>query len=127
MRAITPGKKWLSVALLIVAGIFAALIWRGSFHPEFGRIRTTEMIECRTDWQTHWQTHPERVEAKVRSWLHLPKRPQPPRYLKVGSVSLEWSLGGHIYMEAPDTSTPFWEFALSDRKQLADVTRADLH
>jgi hypothetical protein len=127
MGAISPSKKWLSVALLILAVVFGVFVWRGLFHPEFGRIRTAEMIECRTDWQTHWQTRSEGAEAKVRSWLHVSKRPQPPRYLSIGSVSLEWSLGGHIYMEAPDTSTPFWEFALSDRKRLADVTRADLN
>ena len=60
------------------------------------------------------------------TWLHFPQRPVP-RHLQIGPAQLEGSLGGHIYFEAPGSAgTAQWEFALSSRKRLREVSQTDL-
>jgi hypothetical protein len=74
-------------------------------------------------WQSGW----ERKEAAIRKRLHLRQRTPPPqRGMQIGPARLGWSLGGHIYMSNPDSNDPLWEFALSSRKLLKEVTRDDL-
>jgi hypothetical protein len=127
MRSPFSNRKRLVLALpLIVACVLVGwFIRNGSRHPEFGRIYRTEMVEENTDdsWQTGW----ERKEAALRRFLHLRQRPAPPqRGMQIGPARLGWSLGGHIYMSNPDSNDPLWEFALSSRKNLREVTREDL-
>jgi len=128
MTTPATNRKWALFALLAV--VLVGMVWlasRGLVHPEFGRIYTAEMVETHTD---NWQTRCERDEATLRGWLHLPKRPAPPAYgLQIGPALLGWSLGGHIYLDAPEPSArnaPRWEIALSGRPRLRDVTREDL-
>jgi hypothetical protein len=124
------GSKRRCAAFALVITALCGAAWfghRASVHPEFGRIYTAEMVEDQAyNWQTGW----EKSEAKVRRWLHLPQRKVPPQYgLQIGPALLGWSLGGHIYMTAMEPSarnTPRWEFALSARRRLRDVTREDL-
>jgi hypothetical protein len=121
-------RKWAALGLLVIA-LFTA-VWlghRAAFHPEFGRIYRAEMVETHSDnWQTGW----EKAETTLRKWLHLSQRRVPAQYgLQVGPALLGWSLGGHIYMDAPEPSAhnvPRWEFALSTQPRLADVTPTDL-
>jgi hypothetical protein len=128
MSTHSTNGKWALLALLAAA--LVGVVWlasRDSAHPEFGRIYTAEMVETHTDnWKTRW----ERGEATLRTWLHLAQRQAPPAYgLQIGPALLGWSLGGHIYMDAPEPSArnaPRWEFALSTRSRLRDVAREDL-
>ena len=128
MSAHVSNRKWIVVALLVM--VLGGVVWiasRASIHPEFGRIYAAEMVETHTDnWQTRW----ERGEAMLLSWLHLSQREAPPQHgLQIGPALLGWSLGGHIYMDAPEPSArnaPRWEFALSRRSRLKDVTREEL-
>jgi hypothetical protein len=118
-------RKWVGLALLALA--LVGVVWtasRRSVQPEFGRIYAAEMVETHTlNWQTRW----ERGEAALRRWLHVSQRQAPPQEgLQIGPALLGWSLGGHIYMSNPNSNDPLWEFALSSRKRLRDVTREDL-
>ena len=128
MHALVTNRKRLLVALTFV-GACVLIVWlvsSSSRHPEFGRIYHTEMVESSADnsWQNAW----EKTEASVRRTLQVRKRPPPPqRGMQVGPARLGWSLGGHIYMSNPDSNDPLWEFALSSRKHLREVTPEDLH
>ena len=120
-------RKRILLVLTIIGACVVVLCFVGSSsrHPEFGRIYGTEMVESNADdsWQSGW----EKKEAAVRSVLHLRQRPTPPqRGMQIGTARLGWSLGGHIYMSNPDSNDPLWEFALSSRKNLREVTREDL-
>lgn len=128
MSTLVTNRKCVVLALLVM--VVGGLVWLGSrhpAHPEFGRIYAAEMVETHTDnWQTRW----ERGEAALRGWLHLPQRQAPPQYgLQIGPALLGCSLGGHIYMDAPEPSAhnaPRWELALSAHSRLEEVTREDL-
>ncbi len=121
-------RKRLLVALTVV-GVCALLVWlsgSGLRHQDFGGIYRTEMVESSADnsWQSRW----EKAEALVRRTLNVRQRPAPPqRGMQVGPARLGWSLGGHIYMSNPDSNDPLWEFALSSRRHLSEVTPQDLH
>ena len=120
-------KKLQLLYIAVGVAVLVGLLWLKSAdptHPEFGRIYTAEMVESDASWQTAW----ERREAAVRGWMGLRQR-QPPAYrgLRIGPSSLEWSLGGYIYMNNPlPPSEPQWEFALSRCPDLHNVTRRDL-
>jgi hypothetical protein len=118
------GKKW--TALGVTTGVLLGAVWFGcrpAVHPWFGRIYHAEMSESFSgNWQPVW----EKGVTTLRTWLHLPKCPVL-RYLQIGPAQLEWSLGGHIYFEAPGSAgTAQWEFALSSRKRLGEVSPRDL-
>ena len=87
-------------------------------HPQFGPVYVAEMSELLHDVNT---PNPHRDKA-----------------LQVGPALLGWSIrnnillwrSGYIYMNDSWSwrpSVPVWEFALSRKKRLAEVTRDDLH
>jgi hypothetical protein len=126
-RTVMFNSRLILRTLFIIAAWMVAvwLVVSVSRHPEFGRIYGTEMVEenLGDSWQTGW----ERKEAALRRVFHLRQRPKPPqRGMQIGPSRLGWSLGGHIYMSNPDSNEPLWEFTLSNRKQLREVTREDL-
>ena len=130
MDKATRNGRRISIALIIVTMLVATLwfVHRSTVHPQFGRIYTTDMSESYKENQTGWQN----AEARVREWLHLrARRPKSPNGwdagLQIGPALLGWSLGDHIYMNNPlPPSEPRWEFALSNRKRLQEVTYDDL-
>jgi len=122
-------KRLALVVVLAGAGMLVGwFIFSSLRHPEFGKIYHAEMIESGggDSWQTGW----EKKESAVRKFFRVKQREAPPqRGLQIGPALLGWSLGGHIYMSnpSPDNSNdPLWEFSLSERKSLEEVTREDL-
>jgi len=87
------------------------------------------------------KTFSEKAKATVRKWLRVRERlPQSKNGfdygLEIGPTWLGWSIhnnrppnrNGFIYMNAvgPNNAGPTWEFALSPKKYLQDVTRSEL-
>lgn len=103
---------------------------RTEVHPQFGRIYVAGMSEHYTYWQF--------ARLTVSKWLHrLPQKPYYDLGLQVGPDVLGWSShenspskrDGYIYMRNPLPSggnEPLWEFALTTKRRLSEVTSDDL-
>jgi len=135
-------KKAVLVLFVLVAltGVIFLFRWPdkpAAKHPEFGTIYTAMMSESYLDTQTKW----EKVEAKIRQWLRLPKHPDPPKSgLPVGPAVLGWSIhhnspglrDGWIYLRdvmprSTGVNQPLWEIALTGKRRLADVSGKDFN
>ena len=138
MRSVASKRTWIVLVLLIIAILFIAawLVRRASVHPQFGLIQITGMA-MRSPYPplTLWQ----KAEICVRSWLRLQQRygSKSDYGLQVGTNVLGWSYrnnvpnnrDGYIYMcdvRPKADNGPLWEFALSNKQHLRDVTREDL-
>jgi hypothetical protein len=124
----------------VLIAILFAIIWvvyRASVHPEFGRIYVADMSESYKDTLTLW----EKARVTVNKWIHPRQRRPPNPYrdlgLEVGPAVLGWGShanspserNGYIYMRNPLPSggnQPLWEFALTPKRRLSEVTREDL-
>jgi hypothetical protein len=148
MRLIILNRGRVRVSLLFLT-LILAVVWfarRSSVHPQFGQVYEAQMSESYNDTRRLWQLRHD-AEASVRGFLHLrQQRPPPARSdhgpnsdygLRVGPSLLGWSShdnsftnrNGYIYMrdERPTGGNrPLWEFALSAKHRLSEVTRDDL-
>ncbi len=147
MRVIALTRRRVLVALVLLSLLLATIRFAGhsSGHPKFGRIYATQMSESYSDTKMLWRVS-QWAEVNVRSLFHLRARRQalssdhgPNRDygLHVGPSLLGWSShaasskerNGYIYMRDQRPSggnRPLWEFALSPKRRLSDVTEDDL-
>ena len=147
MRTIALKRRRVAIILVLLAVVFVATWFAGRTpqHPLFGRVHVARMSESYSDTEPFWQVR-RKLADTARTLLHL--RPKGPPTgsdhgvntdygLHVGPSLLGWSShansstnsNGYIYMrdERPTGGNqPLWEFALSTKQRLSEVTREDL-
>ena len=122
----TKAKMVIAVtAGLVLAAGTAVVVVHGAATP---KIYETEMVESYQDFPLIWSKDRTLVSGP---FLHQSRPAAQDENsddgLQIGPAFLDWSAGDFINMVSKTRpGEPLWEFALSPKKRLADVTREDL-
>jgi RNA polymerase sigma factor (sigma-70 family) len=122
---------WTKVKTAIVVGV-GVLLTAGTTVVVISRVTKnhiyeTEMVESYRQFPIVWSKDRKTVSGPFLHQSRPASRNDWEAGLQVGPSLLGWSLGDWIYMSNPlPPSEARWEFALSNRKSLKDVTPDDL-
>jgi RNA polymerase sigma factor (sigma-70 family) len=131
VKGVLKIMAWTKVKTAIVVGV-GVLLTAGTTVVVISRVTKnhiyeTEMVESYRQFPIVWSKDRKTVSGPFLHQSRPASRNDWEAGLQVGPSLLGWSLGDWIYMSNPlPPSEARWEFALSNRKSLKDVTPDDL-